>query len=216
MTTLDRDDLLKVVCALPKWLKEHMANSRVFVAGGFIRSLVTGEKITDLDLFAADNKAVDRLQEEAKEHATGCFSTEFARTYTCNGRLIQVIRAWTFKTADELLSHFDFTISGACVWSENPDGYWTSEVSPNFYSDLAARRLRYTGSNKPGGSLLRVLKFVRRGYHIAPEELAQIVAEVAEIDPTKVVYALREIDPESAAAVAAMKQIDDQLGEEIG
>ena len=101
-----------------------------------------------------------------------------------------------------VVGHFDrkalaFTIAATEHGKPEGGGEWQGRIDPDFYADLAARRLVYTNppDHEPGGSLLRVLKYAARGYHIAPECLAQIVANLAQAPFEDVVKILREVDP---------------------
>ena len=92
---------------------------------------------------------------------------------------VQFIHRWTFDNAHALIASFDFTIAQSAIWFEN--GEWQSITTPSFYDDLQDKRLVYTFPDReeePGGSLLRVLKFLRRGYDISPENLAKVIARL--------------------------------------
>lgn len=58
-------------------------------------------------------------------------------------------------------------------------------MSDTFYQDLAAKRLVYTSrtplrDGEAGGSLLRVLKYYRRGYTIPITDLGLVVARLVK------------------------------------
>lgn len=89
------------------------------------------------------------------------------------------------------------------------DGEFRSVVDDLFYPDLAARRLRYMHPQREeeaGGSLMRVKKFLARGYNIQPLSLAGVMSRVFKKvdwarleegeDPTAIICGLlREVDP---------------------
>src|SRR3546814_3214275 len=86
---------------------------------------------------------------------------------------IQFITRWTFPRAADLWASFDFTVCQAAVW-RTPDGHWCSTCIDRFYVDLAARRLVYTSpvrDEEASGSMLRVIKYVKRGYSIQVDSL---------------------------------------------
>src|SRR5690606_27397644 len=68
----------------------------------------------------------------------------------------------------------------AAIWraGRQSNAEWMSCCSDGFYIDLAGRRLVYTNpvrDEEAGGSLLRVLKYVKRGYTIQVGSLADVV-----------------------------------------
>ena len=100
----------------------------------------------------------------------------------------------------------------AVIWFDDSDKIWKSCVSDTFYSDLAAHRLVYTFPKREeaaGGSILRVRKFLQRGYNIQAWSLAgvisrlliavekdSILAKEGELGLAKVITGLlREVDP---------------------
>lgn len=166
-------------------MKDHPGE--IIASGGFIRDCVSGERINDIDLFVTNRSQAklfaQSLAGEAKVH-------ESDNAYTVRGFKVtpQVIHRWEFASAEKLIDSFDFTIAKAAFWWESdsqPDGEgngrWLSVCHPDFYADLAARRLVYVSpvrDEEPGGSLLRVLKFYQRGYRIPLDSLGAVLARL--------------------------------------
>lgn len=97
---------------------------------------------------------------------------------------MRFITRWTFDTADALVASFDFTVCQAAIWRTGPqsNAAWASATGKGFYVDLAGRRLVYTSPKREeeaGGSLLRVLKYAKRGYSIQVSSLGAVVARLA-------------------------------------
>lgn len=217
-TKLTSGDVALVVSRIPKAVKELMeSNARLVIAGGFIREVIAGGTARDLDLFSNDienNKVLAKaLAEKTKGEVT---STANALTVVSPRTIpVQFIQRWTLTTVDELLGTFDFTICQAAIWHGGA-GTWCSRVGECFYPDLAARRLFYAdppfATSEPGATLLRILKFVKRGYTIQIPSLAKVVARMSEkcdheketghTDPTyrQIFRMLREVDPTAAKA----------------
>jgi hypothetical protein len=158
----------------------------------------------------------------AGERKVRCMETDNASTIlTPNRTPVQFITRWTFDDPVKLAESFDYSIASAVIWFEKADaqptdgsrvyGQWKSWCHDTFYADLASKRLRYlfpVRNEDAGGSMLRMTKFLARGYRIAPESLAGLIArmnagitkhdflERSEDHQTKV-YAglLREVDP---------------------
>lgn len=220
MSALIAEDLHHILARLPKDVASLLRETPgLMLAGGFIRSTITGEPVSDIDLFGPSKDMLDNtaktfaLDRKARYHAT-----ENAFTVLTPGRhAIQFIHRWTYTDPAAVIADFDFTIAQAAIWWSPPDplvegaqGHWCSAVSDTYYADLASRRLRYLAPARhedAGGSLLRARKFLKRGYHIEAQSLAKVVAraargvrEVAEaIDEQRFSHlltaVLREVDP---------------------
>lgn len=189
METLVEDDVRFITTSLPKSVDDALRGQPgVFLAGGFIRAKIAHEEVSDIDLFAASKMAaltlIRRIANGAQVH-----ETDNAFTYRQRGGLpVQGIHRWVFDSPIECLKSFDFTIARAAVWW---DGLvWKSACDPLFYPHLAAKRLVYCSPDRnedAGGSLLRLLKFYRRGYSAPLSTTGAVIA--------RLMRAVREDDP---------------------
>lgn len=218
MHELVPNDIRYVVQRLPKDIRDLLTENhrKLFVGGGFIRATIAGEEPSDIDLFGIDAKGLDALAETLKMRRGGetkIHRTKNAITVLTPNRLpIQFITRWTFDNADDLVASFDFTVCQAAIYREGnqSNAKWCSRIGDGFYVDLAGRRLVYTApmrEEEAGGSLLRVIKYVRRGYSIQVTSLGAVVARLAiavrdsalsgDETGTGLVLAglLREVDP---------------------
>jgi hypothetical protein len=181
MLNLKRQDISWCITRLPKVIKSLLVNNRenVVLAGGYIRSCITNDKINDIDLFV---KSKDEAIRVAKSLSDKMFVTDNAFTIRLdNCPTIQIIHRWTFDSPDKIINSFDFTIARACIWWGD-DSKWHSLIDDAFYSDLAAKRLVYCSpvrEEEAGGSMLRVLKFYQRGYRIPLDSLGAVIARLA-------------------------------------
>lgn len=206
---LQTDDLQYIVARLPAPIR-HLLEERgrkLMLGGGFIRACIASEEPSDIDLFSpsedaavdASNNLVTRLGGEMEVLR---ITTANAITIRAKGRSmlpIQFIHRWTFSSPVDMIASFDFTIAKAGVWyvhlaavdpqhfdRECNPPFWMSVCDERFYPDLAAKRLVYTSpvrEEEPGGSMLRVMKFMQRGYRIPPESLAAVIARlIGKID----------------------------------
>jgi hypothetical protein len=190
----------------------------IIVAGGYVRSCVTGEDINDIDLFVGSKTfAMQVAGELANGELKRIHATDNAFTVKGHKCAIQVIHRWTFDTPEAAILSFDFTIARAAFWWVLPQadiniaGKWASVCDSRYYSDLAGKRLIYCAPDRieeVGGSMLRVLKFYQRGYRIPLDSLGAVVARlVSGVNPRSLaVYDerqmgkvltgfLREVDP---------------------
>lgn len=191
---LTKADLNFILTRTPSDIRRQMkANERrLFLAGGFIRATLAGEKVSDIDLFGPNKEFSEGVANKiAVERKARLHKTDNAITLLSPPRVpVQFITRWAFSDAQSLVKSFDFTVCQAAIWSElvqkaegeTPEVYrWRSIISDRFYSDLAARRLFYTSPvriEEVGGSLLRVIKFVKKGYNIQAPSLAAVVARI--------------------------------------
>lgn len=196
---LDDNDHNHVVRRIPKDIRKLLTkfHGKLFLGGGFIRAVVAGEEPADIDLFGESQDLLVSVAEELQRARGGKNScrlhhTKNAVTVISFGRMtVQFITRWEFSDATSLMASFDFTVCQAAIYREGgtKESKWVSTIGPRFYLDLAARRLHYTNpvrDEEAGGSLLRVLKYQRRGYVIQIESLAGVVARlISAIDQSK-------------------------------
>lgn len=213
MAKLNPQDLQLIVMSLPKDVKKLLENNpaRIFLAGGSIRSRVAGEPVSDYDLWGQDKPSLGNFAELfAAKRGVRVMATENAYTILSEGRTpVQFITRWVFQRPEECAESFDFTIASAAVWFEH--GLWQSYCHESFYQDLASKRLVYmmpARNEDAGGSLMRVQKFIRRGYSISPGNLAAVIARLTmriscnsfsacdeEMRGRIILGLLREVDP---------------------
>jgi hypothetical protein len=179
-------DLRNVVQHLPKDVRKHLSRngSNLYVGGGFIRAIVAGEKPSDIDMFGDTKERLNRVSAYLQQDRTGSKThiTSNAITLLSPERMpVQFITRWLFNTSQDLVSSFDFTVCQAVVFYNKDTKNWDSQVGEGFYTDLAARRLVYTfpvREEEAGGSMLRVMKYTRRGYNIQIDSLSGVMARV--------------------------------------
>jgi len=208
-----REDLHRVVSHLPSDLIEQIKlESTTVVAGGFIRDLIAGDKIRDIDVFGATKELLSMVATNLTMGRNGRLHyTDNAITLLSPPRMpIQFITRWLYLSSTDILASFDFTVCQVLVKWDNLNSKWVGECGEAFYSDLASKRLRYTNpvrEEEAGGSMLRVIKFVEKGYHISPESLGKVIGrlvskidferlEIGRADIGSVITGLlREVDP---------------------
>lgn len=186
MSELHKNDLAFVVRRLPTDIRSLLKEfeGRLFVGGGFIRAVIAGETPSDIDLFGISKAVCEeaaKVLSEKRQANTRLHKTKNAITVLSLGRMtIQFITRWTFTEPQSCADSFDFTVCQSVIWRDR--GSYRSFCADRFYLDLAARRLVYTSPvriEEAGGSLMRVLKYVRRGYTIQMDSLAGVVARLS-------------------------------------
>lgn len=182
MEELALHDLTFCARRLPRDLKDIMKREgrKVFVAGGFIRSVIANEHVNDVDVFTPTKEDAERLANELAGPGRKPYATDNAYTVFNRRITVQFIHRWTFTAPEQALESFDFTIAKAALWWGR-DARWNSACDERFYADLAARRLVYTSPQRnedAGGSILRVLKFYQRGYRIPLDSMGAVIARL--------------------------------------
>ncbi len=221
-----REDLHRVVSHLPSDLIEQIKLApSVVVAGGFIRDLIAGGRIRDIDVFGVTKETLSMVAMNLKAGRNGRLHyTDNAITLLSPPRMpIQFITRWLFMSSAEVLASFDFTVCQVLVRWDNLNSKWIGECGSMFYHDLASKRLRYTNpvrEEEVGGSMLRVIKFIEKGYHISPESLGRVIARLmGKVDLERlengrtdigsvITGLLREVDP--LKIVDGMEMRDDR------
>lgn len=180
MDTLLKEDLVWCVRRLPadvrKLLKDHPND--LFIAGGFIRSCISGDKVMDLDLFSKSKGTAKLYAKLLKSDKFKMITTDNAYTvFGKDRKSVQFIYKWSFDKPSDVIPSFDFTIAKSILWYDGEK--WQSLCDERFYADLAAKRLTYCSPKRieeVGGSMLRVLKFYQRGYRIPLEDLGAVMS----------------------------------------
>lgn len=187
MKKFDAYNLVKIMDFIPAALRDVLEkyDNKVCLAGGCIRSIINGEEVKDWDLFITTG-------EPAFAHCIAGFllssiknselhETANALTISSSEIIpIQIITRWIQKDAEEVINTFDFTIAQAAIWW---DGVWKSCHADMYFADLEFKRLRYTSPVREedcAGSMMRVIKFVARGYKIPKEQLAKVIGQVVK------------------------------------
>ena len=190
MPELLADDLHFIVSRLPRDVQAVVKKEPLFVAGGFIRATIAGERVADIDILGPSKERLDYCAKSLAVDRHGrVHQTDNAYTVLAPPRIpVQFIHRWLFADAATLIQSFDFTIAQAVVWWEPKEpegnreyGVWCSLVGDRFYQDLAAKRLVYlcpARNEDAGGSLLRVRKFLKAGYSIQPYAFGKVIARL--------------------------------------
>jgi len=180
-------DLQWALRRCPKQVLELLKDNpkKLFIAGGYVRSIVANEDVADIDLFCGSKveakEFADHLVKNAAEKEVRNRLHETDNAFTVRGfRLpLQIIHRWTFAKPEDCLMSFDFTIAMGLIYNDGEK--FVGICHPQFYQDLAAKRLIYTKpirNEDAGGSMLRVLKFYQRGYRIPLASLGAVMARM--------------------------------------
>ena len=218
MRSLTETDLNFIVPRIPRDVRRMMRKLPLYAGGGFIREIIAGNKANDIDLFGPSAEQLrswafelaGRRSQDGKGSVKVHETDNAFSVFTPPQIPVQFISRWLFEGPEAVISSFDFTVCQAVIWFTGEK--WESLCSNGFYEDLAAKRLVYTFPTREeaaAGSMMRVRKFLGRGYNIQANSLAGVMARVFRaLDQTKlghdpseqhvatvVAGLLREVDP---------------------
>jgi hypothetical protein len=183
MESLHQQDLFWCVKRLPKKLYDALKKrgNKVVVAGGYIRSCISNERINDIDLFCPNVHEAEMMALSLTGTGIKLIKTDNAYTIIGLRDIIQIIHRWTFEKPEDIIPSFDFTVASSAFYWDIEKEEWKSVCDPSFYPDLAAKRLVYRApirNEDAGGSMLRVLKFYQRGYRIPLDSLGRVMGRM--------------------------------------
>ena len=152
----------------------------VWIAGGALREFYTVGKITkDIDLYFKNGD----LFEIAKKHLLKnggeiTFETKNGTKIKYKNIYYDLIKIF-YSSPQECIDNFDFTVC-SCACSIK-DIYYHE----NFIEDLASKKLMFNNIIRPSSSMIRVVKYIKKGYDIPYKNLQYLVNAIKKEDEEK-------------------------------
>jgi hypothetical protein len=175
-----------VLGSLPEIVLQQMKEDDVVLAGGAIRSIVTGEQIRDIDIFCHSEEQAARLALDAS-HGSLIKKTFLSFTINLNGLIVQYVYYKPFIDGLDLIKSFDYLMSCAEIHWDKATESFVGLCLEGFYTDCATKTLTFRKAEKDRGTLCplrRALKFTSRGWAISDCDLGDILHHYKpEIDP---------------------------------
>ena len=142
-------------------------------AGGeYVDGVLNGAGLTE--------DANEELEEIAQQAEDTTYRPVFMSTnaITLSGRIQLVLRF--YGTADQLHENYDFV---HCT------NYWTSAdnelcLRPAALEALLSKELRYVGSKYPLCSIIRLRKFIKRGWTVNAGQILKMIMQAGDLDLT--------------------------------
>jgi hypothetical protein len=171
-----------LINAVLAWCPRINAVAQPIIAGGFIRAYFAGENAADLDLYFINEDQFNLMHSDLIGDGWEVVAeTPRAVTFRKEKKTTQLIR-FCFGPPEEIVKGFDFTVCSAALVlkQEDDDLKGTLYLHDDFYEDLAGRVLVYNpNAPNPLSSFKRVIKYVKRGYHICDENIIRISEAIA-------------------------------------
>jgi hypothetical protein len=163
--------------SISKAVWAELKDSQAYIAGGAMTSIFSGNKINDIDIYFSDVAGKDKTCDYflKLKGSVLSFETVKAKTFKYKNQIYQLIvhPDLIVPTPQALFDFYDFTI---CMGAYNFRKFVLHE---NFFQHLSQRRLIFNHKTKyPICSLMRVRKFLERGYKISYTELIKIALSV--------------------------------------
>jgi len=189
--------LLRII---DKSIYDNLKKYNGYIAGGAVLSSFTGKKINDFDLYFTTKEDATLFTESMKlkdkctkwkdfgnrekikldsyKNNILFFETDNSLTFMAKGQKYQIITAF-YLPMEELFKKYDFTICMAGYSIANNIFY----LYDTFLEDVADKRLKFNiGTEYPICSLLRVLKYQRKGYVINGLEMIKMALTIHHLD----------------------------------
>lgn len=181
---LEDADLKRIVYSLPEKIIDILKHNPgdAVIAGGYVRAMVQGEHVHDIDIFVHGEKDAKEILDDVN---LGYEKKEKLLQIDDKKITVETQVSWhyPYKHPHEILEQFDYTVAKGAVWFEAGDketeAGFKSICHERFYRDLARKMLVKDVDDRPEGleSIPRLLKYTGYGYSVEPATLAQIVTE---------------------------------------
>ncbi|WP_123032206.1 hypothetical protein [Bacillus sp. TYF-LIM-B05] len=163
----------KLYAYLGEDLVKSLKKYEVIIAGGAITSLFNNKAINDIDLyFRSDKLACDFLSEYWQDGIYVASLTKKAALFIKGELKVQMIHFRFFTDPKEIFETFDYTV---CMGAFD---FKTEEfiLHNDFLKHNSQRVLRFnSGTAFPIVSLIRVQKYIDKGYTISKSELIRVI-----------------------------------------
>ncbi len=167
---------------IPRSILELVKNHGGFICGGAMTSIFSDQPIKDYDCYFPNETASQgfcRVLQGAEYSNT--FTSKNALTFYGGKNTVQVIiKPGLFQdNVKDIVDQFDFTVCQAGIDPKTETFY----CAPDFFPDLAARRLNYNVKAKyPLASLWRSRKYQKKGFTIRASELVKLALRLGEFN----------------------------------
>lgn len=164
------------------WCPEIENMKGCCIAGGFIRAYYAGERPSDMDVYFERESRFNTGRKLLKKNGwvEAAVTDRAVTMLSSQGKAVQLI-GFIYGDRDTIIKEFDFTVCMVGMTLQKTDAGAKGLVTmhKNFFEHLAGRILVYTGSKMPLASMKRMVKYIKRGYHICDENLIKIAEDIA-------------------------------------
>lgn len=167
---------------LPKCVRDVLVAFPIdlILAGGYLRSVSCGERPhSDHDLFLIRPELAGSVvnflgQQVPLGHEAKWKVTPRAATATINGHVVQLVLGWNPASPMQLVHEFDFTVCKAAMWYGTHT--FVGCCTTSFLRDISQRALVWDGQSDAISSIIRLTKFMRRGFTMSSRSLVGFIS----------------------------------------
>ncbi len=175
---------------LNKEIMGILKDSKAFIAGGACLSLITGDPISDYDLYFESKEDRDKcyalmMSDLREEKTVELISTDNAVTLKMNGKIFQLINTENvfgkWECIRSTIAKFDFNLIKIAYDVYGDCFIFVDEMKTIF--DIAQRRLTTSGKLVyPMATMVRINKYLRKGYKVPNLELIKISMQTNKLN----------------------------------
>lgn len=195
----------------------------VMLAGGALTSIYRKKPIADYDIYFRSKSDLRDVIEDLESRKFACMAKSDRSALFVGANIkstdpednikINLVYFKYFKNLKEVFKYFDFTCC-MCGYDFKTNSF---ESHPDFYRDVLLKNIVYSAHSKyPLAALLRVQKYIRKGFNISKKEMIKIILhcqknpiksmdeleeQIGSLYGTNIRDAVGEIEPFSIDAV---------------
>lgn len=164
----------------------HNLKHKTFISGGCIPSMLMNEFVNDFDIYFENKSDAEWVRKYYKDKSKNVDKTQkfHIKLITDNAinlsDKIQLITRFT-GTPEEVTNNFD--------WAHIKSYYKYPDkliIIPDTYRLIVEKELIYTGSKYQLSSLLRLKKYIKKGWNVSTKTMVHIVLDILkEFDKNK-------------------------------
>lgn len=158
--------------------------NKITIAGGACRSWVIGQKPNDYDLYFTDATTRQFFSENLVSDMTQRQNRVFRfESYQADQRFARKwdFVNWIYPSNADILRTFDLTICMCAI------SYHEVTYHDDFFRDLASKSINFYNLQTPLNALLRLQKYIQRGYEADPSQL-ELLAEAIQAENNKLEF----------------------------
>lgn len=177
LASIDKEDIQTII------------KEKSFITGGCIPSMLMDEYVNDYDIYFYNKEDAEKVKqyfESRKSCSTtsGNTETKFSVKLITENAInlsdkIQLVVKFT-GTPEQVTSKFDWQHIKSYFYFDKLKGYQLVFVD-DVYRLIVEKELIYTGSDYPLSSLLRLKKYLKKGWNVSNSTIVHIVLDVAAV-----------------------------------
>lgn len=165
---------------------KEIFKKRCFITGGSIPSMLMDEWVNDYDFYFFQKDDINKVKEYFEKYHTKDTSNKYHLKLITDNSInisdkIQLITKF-YGNPKEVTANFDWKHIKSYFWyneSHNNEKY-ELVLTDDVYRLIVEKELIYTGSSYPLSSLLRLKKYLKKGWTVSNLTMVTIILEVVQ------------------------------------